>query len=74
MFGEIKIVTPYFLQMTLYSKTPKIIYTLFQKWAGVRIILEWIVNYFEAECQLFLSFWDGVFSLKIGCMSSVISL
>ena len=52
MFGNTKLVTPCFQQITLRSKILKIIYISLQKWTGVqlflggvRIILERSVNY-----------------------------
>ena len=52
MFGETKLATPYFQQMTLHSKIPKIIHTSL---------------HFGAECHLFwselsiiLEIWSGV--------------
>ena len=46
MFGETKLTTPYFQQMTLHSKIPKNNSHSVPK-------MEWNMNYFE--CQLFCS-------------------
>ena len=58
MFGETRLVTLYFQQMTFHSKIPKIIHTPLQKWSIVWIILELSVNYVGAKCQLYLKFWS----------------
>ena len=56
MFGETRLVTPYFQQMTLRFKISKIIHTPLQKWSGVENILELNANYFGTKCQLFWKF------------------
>ena len=40
MFDDTRLTIPYFQQMTLRSKIPKIIHATLQKWIGVWIILE----------------------------------
>ena len=60
MFGEIRLGTPYFQQMTLRSKISKIIDTQFQNNSHSTPFLERSVNYFGnfgVECHF----------LKIGC-------
>ena len=52
IFGETKLVTSYFQQITLRFKILKIIHTSLQKWSKVWIILELSVNYFGAEYHL----------------------
>ena len=47
MFGETRLVTPYFQQMILRSKIPKI----YNSRSASK--MKWSVNYFEVECQLF---------------------
>ena len=55
MFGETKIVTPYFQQMTLRSKILKIIHTLLQKL--VYFVIKIPVIYLLA-LQLFIHFFS----------------
>ena len=55
MFGKIRLVIPYFQQMTLRSKIPKIINTQLQNNSYSILKMERSVNYFEnfgAECHL----------------------
>ena len=63
MFGETRLVTPYFQEITLRSKIPKIIDISLQNNSLSNAFLERSVNYFGnfgAECHL----------LKIGCSES----
>ena len=63
MFGEIRLVTPYFQRMTLRSEIPKIIDTQLQNNSLSTSFFERSVNYFEnfgTKCHL----------LKIGCKES----
>ncbi len=59
MFGKIRLVIPYFQQMTLRSKIPKIINTQLQNNSYSVPKMKRSVNYFEnfgAECHL-LKIW-----------------
>ena len=59
MFGESRLITSYFQQMTLRSKIPKIIHNT--RFFGAEwIILGWSIDYFN-------HFGGGVFFLKIRC-------
>jgi hypothetical protein len=67
MFGETRLATPYFQQMILRSKIPKIYNSRFAS------KMKWSVNYFGVECQLFWSevsiiliILRALFFLKIG--------
>ena len=69
MFGETRFFTPYFQQMTFHSKIRKIFHSVPK--------MNWSVNYFGVEYELFLernvNYFDHVggrvfFFLKIKCV------